>query len=200
MSGRLRLTVIAAVVLTVIIAAVAIAEQVEDPTGAACANATGDAECRAVALSGTGDAAGYFAAASATGNATGFTAVSGTENASGAFVAASATGNATAPLPMSAAGQCRQTDDWAYRSCMDATYEEDAQAYWIAASGTGNAEGFYAGASGTADARGCIALSGTGSANSDCSPSLEVSLCDVIHEEADSRVACRDFDSKPPSP
>lgn len=77
------------------------ADGVEDPTGTACVNATGDTECEAAAASGTGNATATSSpgmAASGTGNATHEqfygAAVSGAGDAEGC-VAVSGTGKAT---------------------------------------------------------------------------------------------------------
>lgn len=144
---------------------------------AVAASGTGDANaCRddlgplvpCTAASGTGDA---FACSNYGGS---FplrycTAASGTGDATSNWVAASVAGDATTPYPTSEAavsvlgdatsqgtgtsyavlGQCNAQD------CVDASVNEDANGYWLAVSGTGDASGSYA-------------ISALGDAKADC--------------------------------
>ncbi len=130
--------------LTVILTAIAfvatsltgtvVAEEVN--IGAACVNATGDADCWGAAVSTMGDASGFLAV-SATGNATaGYAAITGT-------------GNATGHLPISITGHCRYNVLEPSRPCYGVSATDDTNGYYLAASLTGNASGDLMAVSGT---------------------------------------------------
>lgn len=140
-----RLCVVALAGLAALAGAAA-AEEVEDPTGRACASPNGDAECTELVVSGTGNA---------TCRTTTCTAVAVTGNASSCYaddrvahtgcLAASGTGEAVAD-----GGAASGTGD--------------SRSDVLAASGTGNATSTGFAVSGTGDASGSTALAGRGQA------------------------------------
>lgn len=96
MLRRLGLLALALTLVLVALGATTSAEEVEDPTGTACVNATGNATCGEAAVSGTGNATADGTVAAA--------AVSGTGDADSALVAASGTGNASHGIAVAIAG------------------------------------------------------------------------------------------------
>lgn len=172
---------------------------IEEPVPCVAVSGTGDADCTGspyepcASATGTGDASGGVVSASGAGNASGAHAISGAGDAAASVVSVTVTGNATGPAPVSAAGGCRFTSDDAYRPCHDEAVDEDANGFYTAASGTGQAEANLVAASGTGDAESCVAASGTGDADGSCSIEgvpLEASGCEAGQDAAGTAAAC----------
>lgn len=209
--------------VSVLAASGAMAEEVQDPTGTVCASVNEETECDHVAVAKGGDAScegdsgsvlprsecvavsdegearceGLCLAASGTGPAAGFLAASGSGDANGT-VAATATGHAEGlVLAVSGLGNADS-----FIAAVSLTGDAETEfVRLLAASGTGNTSADYVEANGMNDADGCVAVSGTGSAEASCRNSrtghaYEASGCETGQEAADRDEACRSPDER----
>lgn len=208
-----------AVIVGLIAASGAVAEQVEDPTGNACIGVDEAAECERVALASGGDASceperivqprrcvavsdrgearcgGFCLAASGTGDAEGFIALTGTGDGRGG-IAVAGTGEARGgSYAASGLGTANAT-----LVALSGTGDAHTEGFGlVAVSGTGNTSAHVAEVNGMNEADGCVAASATGPADASCGlggEELSVSGCETAQEGADRDEACRDAEQR----
>lgn len=125
-----------------------------DP-GTVCIGVDADVSCEAAAASGTGDARARYVAISGAGDARTCHKFFHVDFRDPCGVALSLTGNSTGMYPISVSGACREEPGDPSRPCFAVAAAGDSSAFWLAASGSGNA---------SCNADVCLAVTGTGNA------------------------------------